>query len=190
MYERGSYPSFSSISCIEVLTETHLLRVYSGAFFFEQMFWSLALPCAVALHPPSLGWFSPFSLVRWAAGLDVNDYRLQLCLLQGGLVGNHSRTKLLNLPIAIGNVAWKEAGNKASIIIILPTTLMRNLCILQSFCTHVGSYRVLLRTRVCALTSRNVDHSQIYGSPKKTTYEILLRRMKGRIKRSQPFVIF
>lgn len=47
-------------------------------------------------------------------------------------MGNHRRTKLLNLPIAIGNVAWKEAGNKASIIIILPTTLMRNLCILQS----------------------------------------------------------
>lgn len=131
MYERVSYPSFSSISCIEVLSDTHLLRVYSGAFF-EQMFLSLALPSAVALHLPSLGSFSPLSLIRWAAGLDVNDYRLQLCLLEGGLVGNHRRTKLLNLPIAIGNVAWKEAGNKASIIIILPTTLMRNLCILQS----------------------------------------------------------
>lgn len=63
----------------EVLSDTHWLRVCSGAFF-EQMFWRLALPSAVALYLPSLGWFSPLSLIRWAAGLDVNDYRLQLCL--------------------------------------------------------------------------------------------------------------
>lgn len=65
--ERVPYPSFSSISCIEVLSDTHLLRVYSGASF-EQMFWRLALPSAVALYLPSLGSFSPLSLIRWAAG--------------------------------------------------------------------------------------------------------------------------
>lgn len=104
MCGRVSYPSFGSISCIEVLSDPHLLRVYSGAFL-EQMFWRLALPCAVALYLPSLGSVFPLSLIRWAAGLDVNDYRFQLCLLEGGLVGNDRRTKLLNLPTAIGNVA-------------------------------------------------------------------------------------
>lgn len=82
--ERVSYPSFGSTSCIEVLSDTRLLRVYSGASF-EQMFWRPALPSAVALSLPSLGSFSPLSLLRWAAGLDVNDYRLQLCLLQEDL---------------------------------------------------------------------------------------------------------
>lgn len=54
MYERVSYPSFSGIPCIEVLSDTHLLRVYSRAFF-KQMFWRRALPSAVALYLPSLG---------------------------------------------------------------------------------------------------------------------------------------
>lgn len=169
MCERVPYPSFSSISCIEVLSDTHLLRVYSGASF-EQMFWRPALPSAVALYLPSLGSFSPLSLIRWAAGWDVNDYRLQLCLLQGGLVGNPRRTKLLNLPIAIGNIAWRKQETR-HLLLLYYVQPWWEICVsyrVLLLCTHLGSHRVLLRARVHALTSRNVDHSQVCGSPKKS----------------------
>lgn len=159
--------------------------------FFEQMFWSLALPSAVALHLPSLGSFSPLSLIRWAAGLDVNDYRLQLCLLEG-LVGNHRRTKLLNLPIAIGNIAWKEAGNEASIIIIiLPTTLMRNLYILQGLSlSPPGTLQGPVEDTTLCTNIWECGSEPDLWLTKEKYLKILLRRMKGKIKRSQPFVIF
>lgn len=75
-------------------------------------------------------WFIfPLSLVRLDVGLEVSDYSLQLCLLEGGLFGRRTFWVITeeNKTIKFCNShRTLLEGNTRHLLLFLPTTLIRN----------------------------------------------------------------